>query len=216
MSDFIKHFSEISQHNITEVGGKGANLAALTAAGCLVPPGFCITVHAYQTFLQDSGLDEHIASTIADIDWSVLENLQIFGTVIRELIMKNEIPDRIKEAILSAYWRLFTLPPVSGKLYVAVRSSATAEGVPDILFVGQHDTYLNIFGESDLLFSVKKCWASLWSDWAIAYRQKHNIDYTKVLMAVVVQQMIPSIVSGVLFTTNPVTDKPNEILINVN
>lgn len=215
MSAFIKPFSELNQDNIAEIGGKGANLAALTAAGCSVLPGFCITTHAYQAFLQDSGLEEHIASILTSVDLSVLEHVQTCGAAVRQLIVEHEIPDKIKQAILSAYWELFTLPPIltnslrltgegSGerwKLYVAVRSSATAEDLPDMSFVGQHDTYLNIFGQSDLLLSVKKCWASLWSDQAIAYRQKNNIDHTKVLMAVVVQQMVPLVASGGLFTT---------------
>ncbi len=110
-------------------------------------------------------------------------------------------------------------PPYAGdnsKLYVAVRSSATAEDLPGLSFAGQHDTYLNIFGGSNLLQAVKQCWASLWSDRVIAYRYKHGVEHTRALMAVIVQRMIPAEVSGVLFTANPVNNTHNECLINAN
>lgn len=214
MYDFIKHFSEISQHNIGEVGDKGANLAALATAGCLVPPGFCITTHAYREFVKHSGLEEYIASILTGVNLSMLEHVQTCGAAVRLLIMEHEIPERIKEPILSAYWRLFTLPPVRGKLYVAVRSSATAKDLPDMAFIGQHDTYLNIFGASDLLFSVKKCWASLWSDQAIVYRHKNNINHTKVLMAVIIQRMAPSAVSRVPITANLLTGNHTDVKIH--
>ncbi len=222
MSDFIKNFSELGQNDVAVVGGKGANLAALHAAGFSVPPGFCITTGAYREFSQHSGLEEKIISKIEDVDLAVLENIQTCGAAMRQLIMEREIPDEMKEAIVSAY-RGFKHPvtrcarqPGFNAQFVAVRSSATAEDLPDMSFAGQHDSYLNISGESDLLLSVKKCWASLWSDRAIAYRHKNNIDHTQVLMAVVVQQMAPSSVSGILFTANPLTHDRHELVINAN
>ncbi len=236
MSEFIKHFSEVSQYDINEVGGKGTNLARLIKAGYLVPPGFCITTRAYREFLCSSGLTGRISSTLAGVDLSVFENTQRCGAALRQLIMECEIPENIREAILPAYWSLFTLSPilqsplplfqegnkereesaVGSKLYVAVRSSATAEDLPEMSFAGQHDSCLNIFGHSDLLHAMKTCWASLWSDRAIAYRHKHGIEQTSVLMAVVVQRMVPSTASGVLFTANPLTNNHNELVINAN
>ena len=112
MNDFVKYFFEVSQNDIREVGRKGVHLAALTTAGFSVPPWFCITTHAYQEFIRSFGLEENIASTIAELDLSVLENVQTYGVALRQLIMEHEIPDSIKAAILPTYWKLFTLPPV--------------------------------------------------------------------------------------------------------
>ncbi len=209
---FIHHFSEIRRDDIDKVGGKGANLAALTAAGFLVPPGFCLTTQAYHEFIEKFGIEEKIAANIAGIDLDVFENIRMWGAVIREGIMATEMSEEMQEAIVKAYREgqgERELRP-----FVAVRSSATAEDLPDMSFAGQHDTYLNVSGEADVLFCVKKCWASLWSDRAIAYRNKNNIDHTAVLMAVVIQQMVPAAVSGILFTAHPVTNNTNELVIN--
>jgi phosphohistidine swiveling domain-containing protein len=227
MKNFIQHFSEISLPDASEIGGKGANLATLIATGFSVPVGFCITTQAYREFLKTFGLAEQITAKIAAIDLSVLENIRTCGAVIRHLIEEHTIPDGIQQAILTAFQELYSFKEptpipsqadssLTGKPFVAVRSSATAEDLPDLSFAGQHDTYLNISGESDLLFYVKKCWASLWSDRAIAYRHKNHIDHQKVLMAVVVQQMATATVSGILFTANPVTQNRQECLINAN
>jgi pyruvate,water dikinase len=230
-AQYIHHFSEICQDDFDKVGGKGANLAALTAAGFSVPPGFCLATQAYREFIGKAGIEEKITAKITSLDLDVFENIRMCGAVIRELIMGAEMPEGIQEAILEVYRELLPSPNPShqgrgmqfspplvegagGGEYVAIRSSATAEDLPNMSFAGQHDTYLNISGEADVLFCVKKCWASLWSDRAIAYRYKNNIDHTAVLMAVVIQQMVPATVSGILFTANPVTNTTNELVIN--
>lgn len=212
MSPIIKMLSAITTDDTTFVGGKGANLGRLFAAGFSVPLGFCVTTPVYQHLLRQSAVHDQIAAKLAETDLSVFDNIRACGAVIRELIMAQALPDDLTAAILSAYHDLHAL---SGS-YVAVRSSATAEDLPDLSFAGQHDTYLNVSGEIDLLFSIKRCWASLWSDRAIAYRHTHHIDHLKVLMAVVVQQMMPATVSGVLFTANPVTQRRDECLINAH
>lgn len=214
MSNFIKNLSEISKNDVREVGGKGVNLAELTSADFLVPSGFCITTEAYQGFIKNSSLGKKISSEIEGSDLSNIENIQKCGVRLRQLIMDNEIPEGVKEAILLACREL----PGGHhkKIYVAVRSSATAEDLPNYSFAGQHDTWLNIFREPDLLLCVKKCWASLWTDRAISYRHKNNVDHLKVFMAVVVQKMVPSSVSGITFTHNPITHNKNELIINAN
>ena len=234
--NYIKTFCEIPPDALAEVGGKGANLAVLTAAGFAVPPGFCVTTGAYRDFLAAYGLEAQIASKLAATDLAVLENIRACGAAIRHLLEEHELPEGIQEAILAAFREMYPSPypspqkgegtflplpfgeraGVRGKHYVAVRSSATAEDLPGLSFAGQHDTYLNISGEADLLFYVKKCWASLWSDRAMAYRHKNGIDHAQVRMAVVVQQMAAAAVSGVLFTANPVTQHSQEIVINAN
>ena len=169
---WIKHFSEIDDADFPLVGGKGLNLGKLTAAGFLVPPGFCVTTDAYRTTL--AGVDTHN----------------------REAVQAVTLPDSLQSEILTAYSQL-------GADTVAVRSSATAEDLPDASFAGQQDTFLNISGVSELLEKIKSCWASLWSDRAIAYRRDNGIDDAQLAMSVVVQTMIDAEVSGVMFTRSP-------------
>ncbi len=215
MPAFIRHLTDVANAPLAEFGGKGANLSALTDAGFAVPSGFCITTRAYQDFLARHALPARIAAKLAEHDLSVLDNVRACGAVIREWIMAHTLPEDLQAEIIAAYR---DLPRFAGhdERYVAVRSSATAEDLPDLSFAGQHDTYLNISGETDLLFAVQKCWASLWSDRALAYRQQHHVAHQGVLMAVVVQQMVPATVSGILFTANPVTQNRTECVLNAH
>jgi pyruvate,water dikinase len=219
MKVFVKHFTEIDVSEITDVGGKGANLATLVSAGFPVPSGFCVTTRAYQEFLESAGLGPQIVARLAETNVENLEQLRDCGAAIRQLILEHDIPDIIREAVLFEYWKAFAFETIgenSGEYFVAVRSSATIEDLPESSFAGQYDSYLNIFGEIELLIALKRCWASLWSERAIAYRHRKGIDHTKVLMAAVVQQMIMAEVSGVLCTTNPVNGNRQECVINAN
>ena len=169
---WIKHFAEIGDSDLPLVGGKGLNLGKLTAAGFLVPPGFCVTTDAYRT-------------TVETVD---VQN--------SEVVQAAALPESLQSEILAAYNQL------SADL-VAVRSSATAEDLPDASFAGQQDTFLNVSGAAELLEKIQACWASLWSDRTVAYRREHGIEDTQLAMAVVVQAMVNAEVSGVMFTRNP-------------
>ena len=169
---WIKHFAEIGDSDLPLVGGKGFNLGKLTAAGFLVPPGFCVTTEAYRTSLETVNVQNS------------------------EVVQAAALPESLQSEILAAYNQL-------GADSVAVRSSATAEDLPDASFAGQQDTFLNVSGTAELLEKIQACWASLWSDRAVAYRREHGIEDAQLAMAVVVQAMIDAEVSGVMFTRNP-------------
>jgi len=206
----IAFFKEIDKHSLPLVGGKGANLGEMTKAGFPVPNGFAVTVHAYDRFIQHNNISDNIYSIIKDADINNSEELQSASKKIERMITKGEIPKDITHDIFSAYKKL------SGKFkrsLVAVRSSATAEDLPGASFAGQQATYLNIKGENNLLISVRDCWASLFTARAIFYREHNKIAHEKVKISVIVQMMIQSDVSGVIFTIDPVTNEKDRILI---
>ncbi|WP_395398458.1 PEP/pyruvate-binding domain-containing protein [Arthrobacter sp. UC242_113] len=176
---------------VPEVGGKAANLGVLLAAGMPVPPGFCVTTGAYRR-----------ASAAAGVHPSEPAEQT------RRRLESAPIPGDITEAILAAYAGL------GEDLPVAVRSSATAEDLPEASFAGQLDTYLNVIGTDPLLDAVRRCWASLWTDRAVAYRADHGIGQHLVSIAVVVQEMVDADVAGVMFTANPLTGRRRETVID--
>ncbi|CAL99736.1 PEP/pyruvate-binding domain-containing protein [Saccharopolyspora erythraea] len=179
------------------VGGKAANLGELLAAGVRVPPGFCLTTRAY---------DEVCAAAVGD----ALDGLPSTAAEIRDRLTGVEMPAALADTVTTAYAALGDDVPV------AVRSSATAEDLPHASFAGQQDTYLNVIGASALLDAVRRCWASLWTDRAVAYREANGIDHRAVKLAVVVQRMVDAQVSGVLFTANPVTGNRGETVVDAN
>ncbi len=189
------------------VGGKGANLSKLAQAGFPVPGGFLVTTAAYTTFVAANGLDAPLQHALAGVKFDDPAALEVASQEIRAAFMAGTVPSGLREAIQQAYGQ-FGQPPV------AVRSSATAEDLPDMSFAGQQDTYLNIVGESALLHAVKACWGSLWTARAIGYRSRNQIAHGDVLLSVVVQTMVQSEVSGVLFTANPLTGNRNESTID--
>lgn len=199
---------------LEQVGGKGANLAVMARAGFPVPPAFLSTTAAYNAFVETNGL----ATTIIDLVGSIPQDdpvaLDTVSAKIRTLFEAGIMPDQVAQEIRTAYC---ALPDSSAQtLPVAVRSSATAEDLPGLSFAGQQDTYLNIVGVDALLDAVKRCWGSLWTARAIGYRARNNIAPNDVALAVVVQTMIPSEVSGILFTANPLTGRRNEIVIDAS
>jgi len=179
------------------VGGKGANLSILTRAGYPVPSGFHITTPAYKTFIEEHHLDNLINSTLENLtrDSSAVEQA---SRAIRSAFQNYSIPPDLVQEILQAYQAL-------GSPYVAVRSSATAEDLPELSFAGQQDTFLNVMGESSLLKAIIDCWSSLWTARAISYRSHSGISHKDISLAVIVQKMIDSETSGILFTANPLT-----------
>jgi rifampicin phosphotransferase len=214
----IRWFQEISAAESGQVGGKGANLGELTRAGLPVPPGFCVTAAVYQAFLESTGLDGLIESKLAGIDLDSHEDLQDKSTQIQEAINAQPIPPGVADEVASSASQLLADAgvPEAVALPLAVRSSATAEDQANASFAGQLETYLNIRGLPALLKHIKLCWASLWTERMITYIANQGLDHHSVSMSVVVQRMIPSEASGVLFTANPVTGKRDEVVINAS
>lgn len=206
---YIQSLTELNQTDLLIAGGKGANLGALIQAGLPVPPGFCIITPAYRAFVETHQLDLQIRQILAATRMDDPDSLEAASGSIRACFQQREIPPLLANEIRLSYANLHN-PPVP----VAVRSSATAEDLPDLSFAGQQDTYLNIFGESALLDAVIRCWASLWTARAIGYRARNQISQDAIALAVVVQQMVPSDAAGVLFTANPLTGKRNETVID--
>jgi rifampicin phosphotransferase len=190
------------------VGGKGASLARMSVAGLPVPPGFHITTHAYRRFVDENHLGDRILSAAARAQANDPATLDWASAQIQSLITNSAIPGDIAEMIQQWYGEL------DADAAVAVRSSATAEDLPGMSFAGQLETYLNICGGHEVIDAVKRCWASLWTGRAIAYRERYGIRTEDVSMAVVVQKLVPAEVAGVLFTANPVTGARNELVIN--
>jgi pyruvate,water dikinase len=188
---------EIRAGDTETVGGKGASLGELTAAGLPVPPGFVVSADAYRTFLQETGIEDELFETV-DVDPEDSTALRDAQERAQELILGAEFPEALRDEILAAYLEIGEQPSV------AVRSSATAEDLPDASFAGQQETFLNVT-ETDLIDRVRECWASLFTQRAIYYRQDQGFPHEDVNIAVVVQLMVDAEKSGVMFTSHPST-----------
>ena len=208
---YVEFFEELKKEDVDIAGGKGANLGELTRAGIPVPPGFVITAATYQKFMDETGISAEIMDILNALDVNDNKQLQSSAKKIKNIIIESEIPDEIRNIILEAYNALCHR---IGKenAFVAVRSSATAEDLPEASFAGQQDTYLNVKGPEDLMNYVRKCWASLFGARAIFYREENNFDHSKVYIAVVVQEMVDAEKAGVMFTVHPSTGE-EKILI---
>lgn len=205
----IADIGELNVRDIPYVGGKGANLGELTAAGFQVPEAFVLTTVAYDYYMHQSGLLTHIEEALAGIDRSSDDSLTEASRRIRDMFNDHEIPDDLKKEILASFQALF---PKNKAGFVAVRSSATAEDLPDASFAGQQDTYLNVHTPEDLLDKVRKCWSSLFTPRAIAYRERQGFAHEDVKLAVVVQKMVNSEISGIMFTVEPNTNEEKVII----
>ncbi|MCI0478652.1 MAG: hypothetical protein L0Y55_20615 [Anaerolineales bacterium] len=204
-----------SKATLENVGGKGASLARLANAGLPVPEGFHVTTAAYQKFVAQNDLQSHILAALASVDASQPTTLKTASRAIDDLFATAPMPRDIAEEIRAAYLALNQKSEIENrKLSVAVRSSATAEDLPDLSFAGQQETYLNIEGIAAVQDAVKRCWASLWTPRAIDYRAQHKIDHATVALAVVVQALVLADAAGVLFTANPVSGARDQIVIN--
>jgi len=192
-------------------GGKGANLARLAAGGFDVPPGFIVTTDAYRAFLEHDGLKERAAKELASLRTGDAGSAEAVTAGIRDLITSAEIPAAIAEAIVAGYTELDP-----NDAHVAVRSSGTAEDLAEASFAGLYDTYLDIRGEQKVLDAVRRCWASLWTARATAYRSDMGFDQLEAALGVVVQTMMPADVAGVMFTANPLTGAVDETVINAS
>ena len=199
-------FNEVTKKDIPLVGGKGANLGEMTNAGIPVPPGFIVTAAAYFDFIEKSDLHDKIKALLDPVDVHNSKQLQEIAEKVQTLVKEARMPAETAKAIEQAYVKM-------GKGLVAVRSSATAEDLPEASFAGQQATFLNIQGEKDVVRAVQDCWASLFGARAIFYRQEQGFEHFKVGIAVPVQRMVQSESSGVMFTIEPSTNNKERITI---
>lgn len=207
---FIVNFDQVDKDDVALVGGKGANLGEMVKAGFAVPPGFIVTAKAYRYFIKVNNLQDKIKKELTLLDTDDPRSLERASKGIRSLINRSPIPKILVRKIFKAYEKL------DGKLknpLVAVRSSATAEDLPDASFAGQQETYLNIKGEAVLAEKTREAWSSLFTPRAIFYREQKGFDHFEVSIAVPIQKMIQADVSGVMFTINPSNNDKKIILI---
>ncbi|MEM3356481.1 MAG: phosphoenolpyruvate synthase [Candidatus Bathyarchaeia archaeon] len=214
---FIIWFENLRNTDVPLVGGKNASLGEMIHAGLPVPPGFAVTAYAYETFLKQTRIAEMIYKVIKETvtDPNDPQQYSVASEKIRALIETSQMPKEIENAIKSAYKELNSRLKLQDA-FVAVRSSATAEDLPDASFAGQQETYLNVRGTADLLEKIVKCWSSLFTPRAIFYRNEKGFAHEKVLISVGVQKMVNSRAAGVMFTINPVTGNRDEIVIEGN
>ena len=228
----IVWFEEVNKEDVSIVGGKGANLGEMTNARLPIPYGFIVTSEAYYQFIKKSKLENRIKETLSTINYEDPSQLHQVSKHLHEMILQSPIPTDLSEQIIKYYEDLNLK---EDKFYnvnltawhqtkrkvkhlydsplVAVRSSATAEDLPNASFAGQQETYLNVRGESHLLTKVKECWASLFTERAIYYRHEQGFDHFKVGLAAVVQRMVQSEKSGIAFSIDPVTNNKTKIII---
>lgn len=196
---YVRLLQELKREDLSLAGGKGANLGELVLAGMKVPQGFVLTVEGYHRCITKVHLPK--------INVHDLQSLEDVTSKIQVEIENVDLPDEVALEVLEAYRRM-------GSPKVAVRSSATAEDLPSASFAGQQETYLNIQEESAVFTAIKKCWASLWAPRAVQYRSLQGFGESEVALAVVIQEMAPHEVSGVVFTVNPLSIDSSELIIN--
>jgi phosphohistidine swiveling domain-containing protein len=206
---FTLGLGQINKDDLRIAGGKAANLGELIRGKFVVPKGYIVTTAAYDSFLESHNLKDTIKKSLSHIDYSDYSSIEKCAKTIKEDISRYPLSKELSNEIKKTYYHL-------NSRNVAVRSSATAEDLPTASFAGQYDTFLNIKDVDQVLESVKRCYASAWSSRAISYRHKNNIPHDKVELAVVVQDMVPAKSAGVLFTRNPVSSEPNQLLIESN
>src|SRR5271169_504682 len=206
MKPYITPFEKLRNKDVDLVGGKNASIgemiSRLSALGVSVPDGFATTSHAYRDFLAQAGLDQRIREALASLDVDDVDRLAVIGKQIRGWMLATPFPDRLQNEVLEAWRKMGRNFPQGEEYAVAVRSSATAEDLPDASFAGQQETFLNVRGEERLLACIHEVFASLFNDRAIAYRVHNNFDHNAVALSVGVQHMVRSDLgaAGVMFT----------------
>ncbi|TAK31138.1 MAG: phosphoenolpyruvate synthase [Chloroflexota bacterium] len=237
MNALVLPLVELDRASMAIAGGKATNLGELLRAGFSVPDGVCITTEVYRRLVAANRIGPRLSELLAGLDVEDADQLATTGTAIRALLYQAMVPEDVSAAVTSAAWMLnadaaqrdegastdgprpgAAVKEASATVWqpLAVRSSATAEDLPEASFAGQQDTYLNVVGETALLEAVRRCWASLWTDRAIFYRHRNGIPQTGVALAVVVQRMVAAETAGVLFTANPVSGKRSEMTIEAS
>ncbi len=205
-------FKDIHFDDVNIVGGKGANLGEMYNLGIPVPNGYCVTAEAYFKFIEANKLKPKIKAILDTMDVDDPEQLSTSSAKIRKLIKDSPLPSDIALEIMTAYKKLCGFAGLKN-VPVAVRTSATAEDSADASFAGQGDTFLNVIGESNVVTKVRACWSSLFTSRSIFYQRKKHYDHFKIGVAVPVQKMVQSEISGIAFTLNPVTNNKNEIVV---
>lgn len=204
----IRTLADLHIHDLAHAGGKGANLGAMIGAGLPVPAGFVVLTEAYRLFVETHSLHASIQALLAYTP-DQLDELVVAAHALQQRFVAAELPAALRNALVQAYEALGAGP-------VAVRSSATAEDLPDASFAGQHDSYLHIVGPEALCDAVQRCWASLWNPRAVAYRYQQGMHLDEVALAVVVQRMVPAERAGVLFTANPINHCRDQLLLSAS
>jgi pyruvate,water dikinase len=210
--DYVLNFERLDKTSLAMVGGKNASLGEMIKAGIRVPPGFAVTTDSYLYFITEAEIKDKIYAVLIDLNPEDVKALNNAAAEVQELILDTPIPDEIQKAIADGYLQLCDTCEME-VLPVAVRSSATAEDLPTASFAGQQDTYLWVEGTDKLIQNVRKCWASLFTPRAIAYRIKNNFEHEKVLISVGVQKMVNSRAAGVMFTINPTDGDISRVVI---
>ena len=201
---YVKKFEELSKSDIGIAGGKGANLGELTQAGIPVPPGFVVTAQAYKYFMDEAGINDQVMSILDAIDINDTKALQAAAEEIKTIIIESPIPEDLV-LFIREYYNELCQRVGEDDTDVAIRSSATAEDLPEASFAGQQDTFLHVSGDDEVIEYIRKCWASLFEARAIFYREENDFEHSKVYIAVVVQKMANADKAGVMFTVNPST-----------
>ena len=196
---------------VETVGGKGASLARMAAAGLAVPGGYHVTTEAYRRFVAENDIEPRILAVLAQVELSHPETVDTASQTLTRMFMEAPIPAEVAGAVIQAYAALPGTSPA-----VAVRSSATAEDLPTASFAGQQETYLNVSGAEAVLEATRKCWASLWTARAISYRAHQDIPATGLALAVVVQLLVAAEAAGIMFTANPLNGRRDQMLINAS
>lgn len=202
---FIRPFQEINKDTVSQTGGKGASLGEMTGAGIPIPPGYVVLTDAFERFLAETDLTQEVEAELSKVNHEEMLSVERASEHIRELILNAEMPKDIADEAMKSFEEL-------GAEFVAVRSSATAEDSSAASWAGELDSFLNTTKET-LLENVKRCWASLFTPRAIFYRFEKGFGKSHVSVAVVVQKMVNSDVSGVAFSVHPVTEDVNQIII---
>lgn len=203
--NFTKNFKQLSKNDVAIAGGKGASLGEMTGAGLTVPPGFVVLAPAFDRFLKETNLDVEIEARLKEVNKKDLNTVDRASNEIRAIIAKTKMPKDLALEILSDFKKLKSK-------FVAVRSSATSEDSKTASWAGELETYLNVT-EKDVVKYVLKCWSSLFTPRAIFYRFEKKLHNTKVSVAVVVQKMVQSEISGISFTVHPVTKDHNQMVL---
>ncbi len=216
---YVAWFKDLTKNSINTAGGKGANLGEMFSLGLPVPNGFCVTAQTYKLFVEQTNIQHKILEQLTSIDVENTAALQQVAKSIQQLILSTPMPEDIAEEIQESYELLGADTSKAHELveakevFVAVRSSATAEDLPTASFAGQQATFLNIKGNKEVVRAVQQCWASLYTARAIYYREKNKFEHSKVYICAIVQQMVDSEKSGIMFTVNPATNTEHEIVI---
>lgn len=205
----VLDFQEIKKEDVMTAGGKGANLGEMTAAGIAVPGGFVVTADAYKAFIKENHLEEMFRKELTEAGKDEAKLLDA-AKKFRHAISEGKLPEEVEKAVREKYAQL------GEQARVAVRSSATAEDLPDASFAGQQETYLNVRGAEAVLTQIRNCYASLWGNRAVCYRSNQGYDQLSVALAVVIQKMVESEKAGVLFTVNPINQNADEMQINAS